>query len=201
MAKRILPLIILFSSIISFGQTSSFPDGVYLNLKQFINRTPAYNSNLTVIKRSSGDIFMVGGNDYKIKSTIDSINKKYITQKIIAYVKNDSVYLNCAPYALQTWFALCNAIKGNYITFKACMSLAAAQNVAMYGGGIGSGLAAKKRILYGLDLTTNEVFELKGQNMWIFLKNRPDLLSNFKKESDQDSEQVLIKYINLVNQN
>ncbi len=144
MTKRILPFIILFSSIISFGQTSSFPDGVYLNLKQFRNRTPAYNTNLTVIKRSSGDIFMVGGNDYKIKSTIDSIDKKYITQKITAYVKNDTVYLNCAPYALQTWFALCNSTKGNFITFKACMSLAAAQNVAMYGGGIGSGLAAKK---------------------------------------------------------
>lgn len=201
MTKRILSLIIVFSSIICFGQTSSFPDGVYLTLKQFINRTPAYNTNLTVVKRTSGDIFMVGGNDYKIKSTIDSINKKYITQKIIAYVKNDSVYLNCAPYALQRGFALCNATKGNYITFKACMSLAAAQNIAIYGGGIGSGLAAKKRILYCLDITTNEVFELKGQNMWIFFKNRPDLLSNFKKESDQDSEQVLMKYIDVLNQN
>jgi hypothetical protein len=201
MTKRILSLIILFSSIISFGQTSSFPDGVYLNMKQFRDRTPAYNTNLSVVKRSSGDIFMVGGNDYKIKSTVDSINKKYITQKIIAYVKNDSVYLNCASYALQTWFTLCNPTKGNYITFKACMSLTAARNVAMYGGAIASGLAAKKRILYVLDLTTNEVFELKGQKMGIFLQNRPDLLSNFKTEPDQDSEQVLMKYIDLMNQN
>lgn len=201
MTKRILSLIILFSSIISFGQTSSFPDGVYLNLNQFRNRTPAYNTNLMVIKRSSGDIFMVGGNDYKIKSTTDSINKKYITQKIFAYVKNDSIFLNCVPYALQTWFALCNETKGNYITFKACMSLAAAQKIAMYGGGIGSGVAAKKRILYGLNLTTNEILELSGQNMWIFLKDKPVLLSNFKMEPDQDSEQVLMKYIDLLNQN
>lgn len=201
MTKRILPLIILFSSIISFGQTSNFPAGVYLNLEQFKTRTPAYNTNLLVVKRTSGDIFMVGGNDYKIKSTIDSINKNYITKKIFAYVKNDSVYLNCVPHKLQTWYALCNGTKGNYITFKACMSFEKARNIAMYGGGIGSGVAATKRYLYVLNLTTGEVNELTEKTMLKLLQDKPELLSNFEKNTDRDSEHILMEYINQLNQN
>ena len=201
MIKKILLILILFSSINSFGQSNNFPDGVYLNIVQFKNRAPAYNINLDVIKRTSGDIFMMGGNDYKIKSKIDSINKSYINKKIFAYVKNDSVFLNCIQHKLQTWYALCNGSTGNYITFKACMSLYQASNIAMRGGGLGAGVAAKKRYLYVLNLTNGAVDELNEQTMSELLKNKPALLLNYKKNTDRDSEQILLEYINQLNLN
>jgi len=190
----------LFSSIISFGQTSNFPDGVYLNLEQFKTRTPAYVADLEISKRTSGDIFMMGGNDYKIKSTIDSIDKKYITQKIFAYVKNDSIYLNCVPHKLQTWYALCNGAKGNYITFSACMSLDKARSIALYSGGLGAGMAAKKRYLYVLNLSIGEVTVLTDKTMLVLLKDKPEILSKYENENDRNSEQVMLEYIKQLNQ-
>jgi len=201
MIKRIIPLIFLSFTIISFGQTSNFPAGVYLNLEQLKNRTPAYDANLSISKRTSGDIFMIGGNDYKIKSKIDSINKSYITKKIFAYVKNDSLYLNCLPHKLQNWYALCKNTSGNLVTFKACMSLDKAMNVSILSGGIGSGIAATKRFLYVLNLTNGEIFQLTEKNLLKLLNNKPELQLLYEKETDRTSEQQLLKYIDLLNLN
>jgi len=201
MINRIIPLIFLSFTIISFGQTSNFPAGVYLNLEQLKNRTPAYDTNLSISKRTSGDIFMMGGNDYKIKSTIDSINKSYITKKMFAYVKNDSLYLNCLPHKLQNWYALCKNTSGNLVTFKACMSLDKAMNVSILSGGIGSGIAATKRFLYVLNLTNGEIFQLTEKNLLKLLNNKPDLQLLYEKETDRTSEQQLLKYIDQLNLN
>ena len=201
MIKRIIPLIFLSFTIISFGQTSNFPAGVYLNLDQLKNRTPAYDANLSISKRTSGDIFMIGGNDYKIKSKIDSINKSYITKKIFAYVKNDSLYLNCLPHKLQNWYALCKNTSGNLVTFKACMSLDKAMNVSILSGGIGSGIAATKRFLYVLNLTNGEIFQLTEKNLLKLLNNKPELQLLYEKEINRTSEQQLLKYIDLLNLN
>ena len=201
MIKRIIPLIFLSFTIISFGQTSNFPAGVYLNLEQLKNRIPAYDANLSISKRTSGDIFMIGGNDYKIKSKIDSINKSYITKKIFAYVKNDSLYLNCLPHKLQNWYALCKNTSGNLVTFKACMSLDKAMNVSILSGGIGSGIAATKRFLYVLNLTNGEIFQLTEKNLLKLLNNKPELQLLYEKEINRTSEQQLLKYIDLLNLN
>jgi len=201
MIKRFFTLIFLYFSIISFGQASNFPTGVYLNLEQLKTRTPAYDVNLRIIKRTSGDIFMIGGNDYKIKSTIDSINKSYITKKIFAYVKNDSLYLNCFPHKLQNWYALCKNTSGNLVTFKACMSLDRAMNVSIIGGGIGSGIAATKRFLYVLNLANGEIFQLTEKNLLKLLNNKPELQLLYEKETDRTSEQQLLKYIDQLNLN
>ena len=45
------------------AQVTPFPDGVYLSLEQLKRKTPAFNADINVIKRSSGDIIMNGGND------------------------------------------------------------------------------------------------------------------------------------------
>lgn len=200
MIKRILPLIILCASNICLGQSGKFPNGVYLNMQQLKTHSPAYNANLEILKRTSGDIFMTGGNDYKITSDIDSINKKYITKKMVAYVRNDSLFLNCVPYNLQTWYALCIGTTGNYITFKACMSFEKAKNIAIYGG-LSVGIAAKKRYLYILNLRTGNVDALNEMTMLELLKDKPELLLKYKEKTDMDSESRLLEFMNLLNQN
>lgn len=201
MTKRILPFIIFFSSIISFGQTTKLTNGVYLTFEQAKARVPNYNTNLEVVKRSSGDIFMVGGNDYKIKSTIDSISKNYITRKIFAYVKNDSLYLNCFPHKLQNYYALCRNTSGSFITFKACMSLDRAMNVSIIGGAISSGIAATQRFLYVLNLTNGEIFRLTEKSLSNLLKDKPELLLLYENETDRTTEQQLLRYIDQLNLN
>jgi hypothetical protein len=79
MKKILLVLFILNFQIAKIqAQKSTFPEGVYLSNEQLKNKTPAYNVNIEVLERSSGDIAMVGGNQYKLESSIDSLSKKYL---------------------------------------------------------------------------------------------------------------------------
>ena len=202
MKIKILLLILTFFAINSFAQVQKFPDGVYLNLNQLRNQTPAFNIKLRVIKRTSGDITMNGGNDYKLESVIDSINKRYIKKNIFAYVKDDSIFLNCIHNKLTSWYSLC-LTKGNFLVFKTNVP---DDNAAMYGvmfGAIGGAIAgavdAQKRYLYVLSLRTGNARPLGKVYLTARLEENQDLLEQYNNEKNQDSETILLKYIDLLN--
>lgn len=200
MIKRSSLFVILFVSIASLAQTTKLPNGIYLNVEQLKNRTPAFDVNLSVVKRTSGDIFMMGGNDYKLISNVDSIDKKYIAKKVFAYVKSDSLFLNCFPHKLQQYYTLCNNSAGNYLVFKACMSLDRATSVAMFTGGLGAGLAAGKRYLYVFNLHNGLIIPLNEKTMLELLAGKPELRSSFQNSEDRSSEVVLREYIGKLNE-
>jgi TonB family protein len=206
MKKLTFLLLISCFAINCYPQNNVFPNGVYLSLEQLKNKTPAFDANLQVIRRSESDIGFNGGNDYEIQSDIDSLNKKFIKKKMYAYVKNDSVFLNCIHHDLSTWYALC-LTKGTYLAFKGAMSNSTANKEVMpygvmfgaIGGGIAGANAAKKRFLYALSLRTGNARLLTREYLSERLKERPELLSQYNAERDQESESTLIMYINLLN--
>ena len=200
MNHKILHIIFLFFIHKNcFSQMEKFPNGVYLTLEQFKNQKPSFNTNLQIIKRTSSDIFMLGGNDYKIESNNDTINAKFTKKTIFAYVKNDSIFLNCFKYKLQFWYALC-LTSGNFLVFKSCMTNNDASNLAVIGGGIASGVMANKRYLNVLSLRTGNVKNLSKEYLIERLKENPKLSEQYKNEKEQESELTLIKYLNLLNQ-
>lgn len=207
MKNKLFFLVLSCLTINGFAQLQKFPNGVYLSLEQLKKRTPAFDVNFQVIRRTESDIGFNGGNDYEIKSDIDSLNKKFIKKIVFAYVKNDSLYLNCIHYKLSTWYALCMT-QGTFLAFKGAMSNdKSSEEVAPYGvlfGAIGGGIAganaAKKRFLYVLSLRTGNVRLLKKEYLAERLKDNQNLLDRFNNEKDQESESILIKYIDLLNE-
>jgi hypothetical protein len=170
-----------------------------LNLTQLKTQSPAFNTDLHIIKRTSGDIAMSGGNDYKFESDIDSVDRRYIKKNIFAYVKDDSIYLNCINFKLATWYALA-ITNGNFLAFNASMTNEKASDVVFMGGAIGGAIAASKRYLYVLSLRTGNVRPLKKEYIIARLKENKVLLNQFNSEKKKDSEKTLIKYINLLNE-
>jgi hypothetical protein len=175
-----------------------FPNGVYLNLNQFKNQTPQYDVDLKIIERSSGDKAMMGGNDYKIESSNDSITKKFIKTVVYAYVKNDSIFLNCYHHKIQIWYAL-SLTSGNFLAFHSCMSNGDASTVGILGGAIGAAVSSGTKHLNVLSLRTGNVKPLTKEYILQRLKEQPDLQTQFNNEAKQESEDTLIKYINLLN--
>ena len=202
MKYKILFLVFTVFVIRGMTQVQKFPDGVYLTLKQLQNQTPAFCAKLRVIKRTSGDISMNGGNDYKLESDIDSINKKYIKKVILAYVKDDSIFLNGNYSKLATWYSLC-LTKGNFLAFKSYLQ---SDNAAMYGvlfGAIGGAIAgavdAHKRYLCVLSLRTGNIRQLGKDYLTARLKENPDLLEEFNKERTPVSDSTMLTYIERLN--
>jgi hypothetical protein len=181
-----------------FAQMHKFPNGVYLTKDQLKNQTPAYDINLRVSLRSAGDLFWSGGNDYKLESDIDSLNNKYIRNMIFAYVKNDSIYLNCHQLNLKSGYSLC-LTSGNFLAFHATMTNKEYTKAALLGGAIGAAIASDGSHLKILSLRTGNVKPLTKAYLNERIKDHPDLLSAYKDEHEPESEETIIKYVNFLN--
>ena len=175
-----------------------FPDGIYLTLDQLKNKTPAYTTKLRVIKRNSGDAFWGGGNDFKLESDIDTLKPRFFRNKIYAYVTNDSIFLNCEKIGLQKFYSLC-LTRGNFLAFKACMETSEAATYAVLGGALLMASLSNIRYLYVLSLRTGNTRKLDKDYVAARLEENKNLLAQFEAESKQNSEGVLLKYINQLN--
>lgn len=201
MKNLFFTFIFLLQAFLCFSQHSdSIPNGVYLTSEQFKQGKPASNPDLIVSKRSSGDIFMKGGNDFRVKSKNDSINKKFITKEIFAYVKNDSVFLNCGRFKNHLpGYTYCASGKGRYFPFQAAMTKQESFSIGMLGGALASGLSAKSRYWYILDTETGEAISLNKKNIKKMLKDKPELLEKFEADREKDSDENLLHFVSLLN--
>jgi len=175
-----------------------FPDGVYLTHEQFKNQTPAFNTELKTIIRSSGDLFWSGGNDYKFESPIDSLDSDYIKKKIYAYVKKDSVFINCGRHKLQSWYALA-ITNGNFIVFRSSVSTGKMIGASALGGAIGGAMVGGNNHMHVLSLRTGNARELDKKYLTGRLEEHPTLLEEYNLEKNRESSEILLKYIDKLN--
>jgi hypothetical protein len=200
-------LFLLFTTTGFTQPEKTFPDGVYLSLEQLRNRTPQFNTYFHVIHRTHVDIAFNGGNDYELKSVNDSLGSVFIKYKMYAYSHNDSVFINCYHYKLYKWYALC-LTHGNFLAFKGAIEEGQASQAAGYGvmfgavgGGVAGAMEAKKRYIYVLSMRTGNIRLLTKEYLAQRLQeNNPALLEKFSNEKDPQSEEVLLTYLNLLNE-
>jgi hypothetical protein len=81
--KSILITLILggFITVISFGQATDYPKGVYMSFAEILSKSPSVSVELEIERRTKGDIKMNGGNDYKLFKSDKSIKKKRLSSK------------------------------------------------------------------------------------------------------------------------
>ncbi len=199
-------LLVTISS--SFGQQHSYPKGAYMSFDEMVNKTPSQQYDLDLIKRTKGDIKMVGGNDYKIESADKTIKKKILRKDIWAYSNGDTLYLNCFQYKVQPWYASVIS-DGKYLVIKGGLSQYAdmqKEQMAMgyYFGAIGGAIAGAKmamlRFLYVIDKSTNEISTVTPELLEKLLANDENLLAQFKDETNKESEEILLKYVKRLNE-
>lgn len=203
---KFLILFIFFNTITTSAQII-YPKGVYMSYDEIINKSPSQNYNLTIEKRTIGDIKMNGGNDYKLISNDESLNKKYLKTMIYAYSDGENLYLNCYQYKVQNWYA--DLISdGKYLVFKGGLS----QNVdeqkkqikigtafGAIGGGIQGAKLATLRFVYAIDKSNNNLIYITPEKLENLLWNYTELYDNFQKENDKN-EETIIKYLKLLNE-
>jgi hypothetical protein len=199
--KTTLVILILTTYTSVFSQSVEFPKGTYMTVQELIARKPSNPySSYKITQREQKDIFMNGGNDYKIEPLNDSISLKIIKKKAFAISVDNILYINGRPLDLWNWYCTSKLV-GNLIFFKAgpCVKQSSplATNAQPIGGAIGSGMAALKRFLYCIDLKNGQVDIVSENNIDSLLKQKDDnLLNQFKKETSKD-ETTLIKYYKL----
>ncbi len=204
-------LIIIFLAVtfsFTFAQPQKYPKGAYMSFDEIVSKTPSEQYDLEVIKRTAGDIKMVGGNDYKIESKDKSVKKSVLKKDMWAYSDGDTLYLNCFQYKVQPWYSRVLS-DGDYLVIRAGLSQQSDEQKAQmqmgyYFGAIGGAIAGAKlamlRFLYVIDKNTNEIFTVTPESLENLLSGNKDLSFQFRNETEKESEEILLKYVKLLNE-
>ena len=206
--KHLLFLLFLslgFSNI--YCQNKKLQNGIYLTIEDLKSQKPSLLANLNIEKRSKSDKFYTGGSDYRLVSDIDSISKKFIRKNIYCYVEDDSLMINCRNHDRGSYFASC-LTNGNFLVFYASETDAKVMSKSLgytllfgaIGGAIIGANESDKRYLMVLSIRTGNLRFLTKEYMKERLKDFPDVLIEFNKETNPDTESVLVKYINMLNE-
>ena len=200
---------LLMTLLISFYVSSQglYPEGCYMNYEELKSKTPSKNYELTIEKRTNSDIKMNGGNDYKLISPDKSIKRKVLKKEILAYSDGDSLFINCLPYKLQTWYAKIIS-DGQYFVFIAGIpmdktmqskEMQAGMAFGAVGGAFAGASLAMKRYLYVLEKESNEVKMIDSEIMIELLSEYPDLLEKYNSDSRKMEIPTQIEYLILLN--
>ncbi|MEP4596704.1 MAG: DUF6563 family protein, partial [Cyclobacteriaceae bacterium] len=191
----------------TFGQTTQYPKGVYMSFEEIISKSPSVTAELEIERRTSGDIKMNGGNDYKIRSIDKSMSKKTIKKEIWAYSSGDTLFINGFQYKIQPWYTDL-ILDGRFLVFKAGLSQYGDKQqeqlqMGYYFGAIGGAIQGAKlamlRFLYVVDKETGEIDTITPDKIKQLLGSSPELLTQFQDEDNQEDEGIWIEYMSKLN--
>lgn len=177
-------------------------DDIYQSMTDYIQNRADTTNGIIIEKRTHGQIYMVGGNDFKIYSTKKELSKS-IKKQVWAIKSNDSLYLNCYHFKLGLWYAYAEKINDNlYFTAAITMDKEQRQKMALigtFGGPIAAGLAggdlALKRFYYVLNLTTGQMQYLSKAKMLDTINLYPELAEKYKQEKEPEGIETLRGYL------
>jgi hypothetical protein len=189
-------LLFLITSLKLNAQIPGYPKGVYANISELRDKQPSIQHAVIIEKRTISDIRMNGGNDYKIISKDGSIKNSVFKKEVFAYSTGDSLFLNGFSLKIQPWFTLMLKMHNNDLIFSAAISNSDAGAYAFMGGAIGGAMAATKRHLYTLDLSSGKLQRMCITKMNSLLSDRPLLKEKYNLEVDKAEDETFLKYIN-----
>ena len=161
-------------------------------------KSPSRQYDLTIRERKSDDINFNGGNDFKIESVNDSVNKKVIKKEIWAVSDGENLFINGIHYDCQIWYAKAEHI-GRIILFKGAVSSQEAMNAGVLGGAIGGAIIAPKRYVYRLGKNSGRIQKVDKEDIENDLAQHPDLLAQYKAEKKPKNSDTILKYAIIIN--
>lgn len=198
-----IELLVVFFSFLFIDQIFSQENALaYYRMESFKNSVGDSLNNIEIIKRTRTDIYMNGGNDYKIKAEHRKISKKLKKHYWIVQLK-DSIFINCRHFKIGKWYAYAKRM-GIFLVFKASKTLTAEErskmNMAGTIGGplVGASMAGEYAVLrdyYMLNLNDNQLIHINDEKMTELLKKFPDLSEQYSIESRPIELKTFERYI------
>jgi hypothetical protein len=175
---------------------------VFLSIDGYNTSAGNTSSNIVIEQRTQSQIFMTGGNDYKIHSTDKALNKQ-LKKEYWGVRSGDSLFVNCFQMKLGLWYAYAERINDN-LFFSAAITMDKEQQQKMamtsyaigpIGGGISSGKLALLRFYYVMDLNNGQTTYLSKDKMIAILSSFPDLNERYKAEQEPEEIETIKMYL------
>lgn len=184
--------------------TNPYPKGIYKSINEMINKVPS-DTNVSAVKiitRTSEVKFMMGGNDYKLSSSDNSISNKILKKEVYAFSSGDSLYINGTQFNISQGYCKVVHFSGNYLVFYGGPTRQQAGSAAFLGGMIGSAIVNSKKYVYVLSLKAGKIKPLNENTMQLILKDNNELLQKFNNDTKDSKNNIetLCNYLNLLTQ-
>ncbi|MEO8085249.1 MAG: DUF6563 family protein [Bacteroidota bacterium] len=201
-------------STVNGSAQSAFPPGGYRNIDELIKKHPSVECNFHPVARIKEEILYNGGNDYFMRCEEENADQKMITTALYAVSIGSTLFLNTLVHQLATGYAIVIS-EGRYLLFYSgfkdkkknrTLSIAIAAgrsqvelSIPITTRAVLSQAKPPKRFLLVIDMQT-EILTLCDRNFLIkILKPFPDIEYQYALEPEQNSEQTLINYMQMVN--
>jgi hypothetical protein len=204
---------ILFFIIVQLMATNAqsdfrfLPQGAYRSVYNFRNLDPFYTNEIIF----SSNAYDTTDHAYYIKTYNKEagLTKKSARDEIFAIYQNSSLYLNCYRFSMGAGFTKVLS-NGRFCYFNGCgyyneKSAGPVMGVAVIGGAVGvsvgAGIGHFVNIKdYIVDLNTGNFHPLDSNYVSWILESEVDLSKQFKVESDKTSIDLLLHYVDLINE-
>ncbi|CAN5511598.1 hypothetical protein BH11BAC1_BH11BAC1_18170 [soil metagenome] len=214
MKQYVLFSVLLFISTVNGSAQSAFPTGGYRNIDELRKKQPSMSCDFHPVARIKEEILYNGGNDYFMRCEEENADQKMITTALYAVSIGSTLFLNTLVHQLATGYA--NVIsEGRYMLFysgfkdkkkKRTLSIGIAAGRSQVELSIPSTTRAvlanakpPKRFLLAIDLQTGLLTLCDRIFLIQVLKPFPDIEYQYALEPEQNSEQTLINYMQMVN--
>ena len=180
-----------------------------MSLKEITYRMPSLQMDVVVIERSEEEIDKKGGNQYELGSEDETVDTKFLRDKVYAYSDGEDMYVNSKSFIGQTGYSRVMS-DGRYLAFRGRSgSDEASASVGMMFGLIGAMITQaathnrggtkwyifdKDDLLYGIkDLNPGVLRKL--------VKSASEkLFAQYKEEEKPLTSEVELYYLDTVNQ-
>jgi len=210
----ILIFTLTFGNLI-WSQNDSIAEGAYMNIEEFVRNEPSLDVKFKVEKQNFKSAKWVNSaNDYDLRH--ESLSKKLIKKKILAYADKESLYINCYRYQIEDGYSKV-VMTGKYMVFIAGLSSDLSlrtyqlqknkdETFWKYMGIKGQNISdidpKTLRFLYVVDTFTNRLYMIDEIGMKkLLVKADSELLESYMDEITQtkDKEKTVFKYLEILN--
>ncbi len=202
----LIPLM-LVAMLTATAQTQKFKNGAYRNSVDFLNRKPLYTSEF-IFKQKSYHPYV--DELCRVKARNPRVGKAKLNMNVWGIYVDGAFYLNARRIGLADGFIKIGKLE-KYSCFRAPYKLTQDQKIrqqfsAFAFGAAGSAVSEyridkenKDKVHYILNYRTGMVNLLTKQYLERILEDNPEISYRFLKEQNQESFDVLFKYIELIN--
>lgn len=207
MKKFILLAFIGFAFSSVYCQVNTLRPGAYKNRNEFKNHNPSFDCDFTFKKKDDLKIPKL----YKVTSKNHNIKRSTINKEILCIWDGDYFYLNSKRIGMKMGFIRFEAY-GKYLYFQGIPQRAFSQDDAVLNSTMAFGLAGwavssavinsqnKKNNLFVYSSKTGVTNYLTSKYVAMILRPYTELSMKFELEEDKDASRVLIRYLNLINE-
>lgn len=183
---------VLMSSLSLFSQTT-YPEGVYMNRKELLNKKPSDTLDLRITP--TGDGF-----SYQVKRVDKDLKKKVIRKRIWAISNGEDLFLNGYHIDFDYGLYLKTEHEGKYLLYQGGVTAGDGAMIAFGGGIAAAAVAGVAKWLYAWNPKTGDNYKINKGTLEEWLEKTPEILDEYQREPRPKDMDVLIEYASLRNE-